>query len=208
MWFITQLILKTTILRKQKSLKNIKKARKKFETINLVPSAWFKWFGPDQKPLFIVHFLTHVQIGFFSSPKKFLLIQNDFGPTEVTILLHLSFSACKDCPDAQWENECNNAGDCRDGSCFCDIGFEGYKCQVERTSYYSAPTPLSFTQNQGTKNMLKSHLNFTWLYILKKPQKLRKCQINWVILSYFCGLLRTYELYPLKVEKILKGSLD
>jgi len=38
---------------------------------------------------------------------------------------------CKDCPDAQWENECNNAGDCRDGSCFCDIGFKGYKCQVE-----------------------------------------------------------------------------
>jgi len=38
---------------------------------------------------------------------------------------------CKQCPDAQWHNECNNAGDCLDGICYCDIGFEGKKCQIE-----------------------------------------------------------------------------
>ena len=41
------------------------------------------------------------------------------------------FPCCIECPDAQWENECNNAGDCLDGKCHCDVGFEGYKCQLE-----------------------------------------------------------------------------
>ena len=53
-------------------------------------------------------------------------------PADLYSYVFAVFSVCKECPDAQWENECNNAGDCKDGVCYCDSGFEGYKCQVER----------------------------------------------------------------------------
>ena len=93
-------------------------------------------FGPDAKTTFHYSFLL-----FDPWPKRFGPAQTLLDQAKIShIVCIITFMyACKDCLDAQWENECNNAGDCRDGSCFCDIGFEGYKCQVERTSYYSAP---------------------------------------------------------------------
>jgi len=37
---------------------------------------------------------------------------------------------CPKCPNAEWLNECSNSGDCLDGVCQCDVGFEGLNCQI------------------------------------------------------------------------------
>jgi len=37
---------------------------------------------------------------------------------------------CPKCPNVEWLNECSNAGDCLEGVCHCDIGFEGHNCQI------------------------------------------------------------------------------
>lgn len=39
-------------------------------------------------------------------------------------------NVCQRCPDFDWDSECSNSGDCLHGTCKCDQGFSGFKCQV------------------------------------------------------------------------------
>ena len=53
------------------------------------------------------------------------------------LIIHMSIyvADCPKCPNVEWLNECSNAGDCLEGVCHCDIGFEGHNCQIPRKSF-------------------------------------------------------------------------
>ena len=44
----------------------------------------------------------------------------------------VTLSVCRECADAELDNECNDAGDCWRGKCICDPYFSGFKCQIAR----------------------------------------------------------------------------
>ncbi len=111
--------------------------------------------------------------------------------------------------DGKCDANCSGHGECLNGSCYCQIQFEGTECKTLNFSYHVAFASIFFLLALTSLIQLVMCIHAEYLRMKKNPSILRACRVTTQKLLYFLVFLAsalrgTYFAAPVTI--LLKKS--